>query len=275
MKTRIAQVVALLTVMAAAAAALPINRATADVQTWIRPKDGAVMVSVPAGSFTMGDDNGDDDAKPAHQVTLDGYWIDKNLVTVAMYQKFCTATGRKMPPEPNGHLPDGTPYQWGWADHQDHPIVNVTWDDAKAYADWAGAQLPTEAQWEKAARGTDGRTYPWGNDWDTGKLWSSVDGQKHGTAPVGTFPEGASPYGALDMAGNVWEWCSDYYGKDYYKNSPAQNPTGPRYSETRVLRGGSWYFYGEFFFRCSDRFSVDPSGRGSYDGFRCVVRAGS
>ena len=128
--------------------------------TRINPKDGAVMVYVPAGEFVMGDDQMPR-SSPRRTVTLDAFWIYKNDVTVAQYRKFCQATGRQMPQTPT----------WGWKD--DHPVVNVTWDDAKAYCDWAGAALPTEAQWEKAARGTDGRMYPWGNEWDAGKLWCS------------------------------------------------------------------------------------------------------
>ena len=127
---------------------------------------------------------------------------------------------------------------WGWIDT--HP-VNVSWNDAKAYAKWAGVTLPTEAQWEKAARGTDGRVYPWGNDWDAAKCNNSVGANHPGkTSPVGSFPAGASPYGCLDMAGNVWQWCADWYGADYYTTSPAKNPTGPATGTVRVLRGGSW-----------------------------------
>ena len=222
-------------------------------QTWTRLKDGAAMVAVPAGEFM-------ESSKPQRRVTLDGYWIDKNLVTVAQYKKFCGDTGRKMPSIP----------PWGWKD--DHPMVNVTWNDAKAYADWAGASLPTEAQWEKAARGTDGRKYPWGNDWDTSKLWSSVDGEKHGTAPVGSFPKGASPYGALDMTGNVWEWCADWYGDDYYENAPARNPVGPATGDCRVLRGGCWYYVVEYGFRCAYRLDYEPPNRLTL-GFRCALRA--
>jgi formylglycine-generating enzyme required for sulfatase activity len=218
------------------------------------------MVAVPAGEFTMGSDD-IYTAEPPHQVMLDGYWIDRNLVTVAQYKRFCEDTGRKMPDPP----------KWGWKD--DHPIVNVTWGDAKAYADWAGASLPTEAQWEKAARGTDGRIFPWGNDWDSSKLWCSVSEERHATAPAGSFLEGASPYGALDMAGNVMQWCADYYGEDYYMSSPAKNPTGPEQSKTRVLRGGSWFAYSEEYFRCDNRNFSAPDF-GIYDnGFRCVVRA--
>ena len=232
-------------------------------QTWTRPKDGAEMVAVPAGEFTMGSNDPEifmTPSRPQRQVTLDGYWIDKNLVTVAQYRKFCKATGRKMPDPP----------EWGWKD--DHPVVNVTWYDAKVYCDWAGASLPTEAQWEKAARGTDGRAFPWGNQWDATKA-NSLESRLQATTPVGSYPEGASPYGALDMAGNVWEWCADYYGKDYYKSAPARNPTGPRSGEGRVQRGGSWGDSLELPFRCAYRHYDVPGYRYLIVGFRCALRA--
>ena len=241
--------------------------AAAQVKTRINPKDGAVMVYVPAGEFTMGDNDLNKSRRdcPAHKVYLDAYWIDKNLVTVAQYRKFCKATGRNM----------ADPPKWGWKD--DHPIVNVTWHDATAYCDWAGTALPTEAQWEKAARGTDGRKYPWGNQWDPGKLQCSKKGwgDAGSTAPVGSYPGGASPYGALDMAGNVWEWCADWCGGEGYNESaPKVNPTGPRHGDFRVLRGGSWYIGNGVVFRCALRLHGRPVGRGDSIGFRCVVRAG-
>ena len=195
--------------------------------TRINPKDRAVMVYVPAGSFLMGDNDlaADKLAFPRHTVTLDAFWIYKNDVTVAQYRKFCQATGTEMPAAPD----------WGWKD--DHPVVKVSWDDAKAYCDWAGASLPTQAQWEKAARGTDGRKYPWGDEWNPGKLqcWQEL----LGTAAVGHYPAGASPYGCLDMAGNVWQWCADWYDDNYMKNGTATNPAGPETGNARVLRGGS------------------------------------
>jgi len=137
----------------------------------VKPKHGAEMVYVPAGEFLMGskEGEGDDDERPQHTVYLDAYWIYKTEVTVAQYRKFCQATGRQMPEEPSVQA---------WTD--DHPIVNVSWDDAVAYGKWAGAALPTEAQWEKAARGTDGRQYPWGNDWDAQKCVNSVGGNNPG-----------------------------------------------------------------------------------------------
>ncbi|HET6383967.1 MAG TPA: SUMF1/EgtB/PvdO family nonheme iron enzyme, partial [Armatimonadota bacterium] len=231
-------------------------------QTRTRPKDGAVMVAVPAGEFTMGADDCGDDAKPPHKVYLDAYWIDKNDVTVAQYRKFCKATGRQMPSAPD----------WGWQD--DDPMVNVTWDDAKAYCDWAGAALPTEAQWEKAAQGIDGRTYPWGNTWDSSKLWCSVNSKRSGPDPVGSFPAGASPYGCLDMAGNVCQWCADWFGADDYRAAAARNPTGSANGRVRVMRGGSWGS-DQSLYRCAYRFADDPGLRGNFVGFRCVAPAGS
>jgi formylglycine-generating enzyme required for sulfatase activity len=221
------------------------------------------MVLIPAGEFLMGSKDGeaDDDERPQHKVYLTGYWIYRTEVTVAQYRKFCQATGRQMPPEPES----------GW--QNTHPIVNVTWEDAAAYAQWAGAALPTEAQWEKAARGTDGQVYPWGNDWDGDKCQNSVGNKNAGnTAPVGSFPAGASPYGALDMAGNVWEWCADWYDAGYYKNAPTRNPTAPATGTWRVLRGGSWYCAYLVGFRAAFRSGSRPTFRHRL-GFRCVLRS--
>lgn len=221
----------------------------------VNPKDGAAMVYVPAGPFLMGDDDWSDN--PRHTVTLSGYWMYKTPVTVAQYRKFCHAKGAKMPSAP----------KWGWKD--DHPIVNVTWDDAKAYCDWAGVHLPTEAQWEKAARGTDGRTYPWGNDWNRRRLSNSADELAVSTSPVGSFPSGASPYGCLDMAGNVRQWCSDWYDRDYWESSRGPDPTGPASGQDRVQRGSSWnYFSAADNFRASFRAYDNPDSQYVKYGFR-------
>ncbi len=230
-------------------------------------RDGAELVFIPAGEFLMGSTDADTDAeadeKPQHTVYLDAYYIYKNDVTVAQYRQFCLATGREMPIAP----------AWGWID--DHPMVNVSWDDAKAYADWAGASLPTEAQWEKAARGTDGRIYPWGNEWEPTNCNNYVEGTGLGrTSPVGFYPAGASPYGCLDMEGNVMQWCADWYDKRYYEYSPSSNPTGPEIGATVVLRGEAWFCNFTTPFRTACRFDspADPSQRYDFIGFRCVVR---
>lgn len=261
--------------------------------TKVNSKDGAAMVYVPAGDFVMGatDDQVESwyqsaqkvidvprsafaDAAPQHDVYLDGYWIYKTPVTVAQYKQFCTATGHQMPAPPD----------WGWKD--DHPIVNVTWSDAQLYCKWAGKRLPTEAQWEKAARGTKAQVFPWGNDYDETRLQCSKNtpSDAASTAPVGSFPSGASPYGCLDMAGNAWQWCADWYGADYYKTSPKRNPSGPNSGEYRVIRGGSWRYGGpiSFMFSAATRGYRLPDGTASattangifqsHDetGFRCV-----
>jgi len=224
----------------------------------INPGDRADMVLVPAGEFLMGSDDSDY-AKPQHGVYLDDYWIYKMPVTVAQYRKFCEATQRAMPDAPS----------WSWKD--DHPAVNVTWHDARAYCEWTGVGLPTEAQWEKAARGTGGRKYPWGDRWDVRRCANSV-GRNNlaSTLPVGSYPSGASPYGCLDMAGNVWEWCADWFGRNYYQCGIDRNPPGPEQGMYRVLRGGSWFDYGPGSFRCAHRYGFAPDVRYSYFGFRCV-----
>ena len=224
--------------------------------TQINPVDGAEMVYVPAGPFLRGD--ADQSDNPRRTVTLDAFWMYKTPVTVAQYRNFCQVTGRAMPTAPS----------WGWK--KDHPMVNVNWEEAAAYCGWAESQLPTEAQWEKAARGTDGWKYPWGNDWDPGKLQCSKKdwGDAKSTAPVGSFPAGASPYGCLDMAGNVWEWCEDWYDVNYLKGAPTTNPTGPATGERRVLRGGSWIYDNGPEVRCALRDSGDPAVRNDDLGFR-------
>ena len=225
--------------------------------TKINPKDGAEMVYVAPGPFLMGDDDIADN--PRHTVTLSGYYIYKNDVTVAMYRRFCQATGRAMPPP----IPT-------WGRMEDNPIVDITWDNAKAYCDWARVHLPTEAQWEKAARGTDGRFFPWGNIWDTSRLRCSKNnvGDAGSTAPAGSIPSGSSPCGALDMAGNVWQWCADWYDENEWKNANETDPTGPRFATRRVQRGGSWGDVDNKYFRAAFRLNLAPDFDNYNSGFR-------
>jgi iron(II)-dependent oxidoreductase len=206
----------------------------------------APMVKVPAGDFIMGSNAKElglredfpGDESPIHVVYLSAFWIDKYEVTNAQYREFMEATGHPKPiymDEPD----------FG-GDRQ--PVVGVTWNDAVAYCKWRGMYLPTEAQWEKTARGVDGRKYPWGNEFpdedENGiggieNLRANFNSRHYKTFDVGSFPKGVSPYGAWDMAGNVWEWCADYYERDYYKVSPPENPRGPVLGITRVVRGGA------------------------------------
>jgi formylglycine-generating enzyme required for sulfatase activity len=236
------------------------NPVVQSIRTKINPKDGAEMVLVPAGEFTRGNVKGSEDEKPQRQIYLDEYWIYKTEVTVAQYRRFCTATNRKMPQTP----------RWGWND--DHPVVGVDWEDAQAYCKWAGVRLPTEAEWEKAARGTDSRTYPWGEAFDSANVQSATQrgsGVKS-TMSVGAFPTGASPYGCVDMAGNAEEWCADWYFAGYYAIAPARNPTGPPSGTRRVVRGGSFTSTNSRRMRTTDRYHMPVGYHHANFGFRCV-----
>jgi len=209
-------------------------------------------VLVPGGPFTLGSDEpwAYDNERPAHVVDLPPFRIDRALVTSGEYAQFA-------PPPSAG------------ADNE--PVQHVSFYEAEAYARWAGKRLPTEAEWEKAARGTDGRTYPWGNEPPTG-LHANLMREKWShwvLSPVGIFEAGKSPYGIYDMAGNVWEWVSDWYDADFYKNGPLQNPTGPLTGDYKVIRGGSWGS-GPEGLRSAERETHLPSFRGFGTGFRCA-----
>jgi formylglycine-generating enzyme required for sulfatase activity len=219
-----------------------------------------MMVEIPAGEFTMGNDAGDDDEKPAHTVPLEAFEIDLFEVTNADFAKFVEETGYQTGAEKAGEA--------GWrayAEGKDnHPVVKVTWNDANAYCEWAGKRLPTEAEWEKAARGTDGRTYPWGNEWDPAKANTKESGFR-GTVAVGSFAEGVSPYGVFDMAGNVWEWTADWY--QAYPGSTYQSEYfGEKF---KVTRGGGW-FQEEKLVTTFNRSATDPSAANDDLGFRCA-----
>ena len=227
--------------------------------TRVNQKDGATMICIPAGKFIMGSNSSDNaNERPQHEVMLDGFWIYQHEVTVAQYLKFCDKTGRQMPAAP----------KWGWQDK--HPIVYVTWNDATDYAKWAGVTLPTEAQWEKAARGTAGNIYPWGNEWDASKRLEAL----FSTHPVGSYPQDVSPFGVYDMAGNVREWCQDWYGAGYYASSPANSPKGPASGTVRVVRAGSWLDTGvqeKEVYRGSRRDYMPATEQCNFIGFRCAA----
>jgi serine/threonine-protein kinase len=248
---------------------------TPDLQPWQKPgatagdeisgPDGGTMIWVPPGEFDMGSRDGRPDEQPVHHVRLThGFWLRKSPVTQAQYQRYCQETGADFPAGGDGDL---------------FPVVNIGWKDAADYCKHYGMTLPTEAQWEYAARGKDGRVYPWGNDWSPSLCcnWQNRGPNAH-AFPIGSFPQGASWCGALDMAGNVWQWCADWYDSKYYAASPAADPPGPDEGEAlpvigqvRVLRGGCWSIDDPTVFRSAHRGYVDnPSARRDGYGFRCV-----
>jgi iron(II)-dependent oxidoreductase len=217
-------------------------------------------------------------------VWLDAFYLDRYEVTSALFEGFVRAMGHRTTAEREGsgwvwQQRDGKwqsvkengadwkkPSGPGSSASRDHPVVQVSWEDASAYCRWAGKRLPTEAEWEKAVRGTDGRRYSWGEAWDESRVG---EWKNHRTHAVGTAASGASPYGVHDMAGNVREWVSDWFDAAYYQRSPNRNPTGPSSGQYRVLRGGSW---GDspIRLRAANRLSGSPGSRYSLIGFRCA-----
>lgn len=213
---------------------------------WMNPVDGMEMVYISGGRFHMGNDQVPDE-RPYHHVRLEGYWISRYEVTVAQYRKFCDITSHAMPLEPEVKWLEST------------PIVNVDWNDAAAYAKWANGRLPSEAEWEKAAR-RNTNVYPWGNAWDLQRCNNGLDG-KNAPMKVGSFPAGASEYGVCDMAGNVAEWCMDTYKR------------AGDLMEYRVIRGGSCHDVSADVYRASRRDYLAPSTHADVIGFRYVLPA--
>ncbi len=219
------------------------------------------MIFIPAGEFLMGFDGNDIDQRPLHRVYLEAYWIDQTEVTNKQYLT-CVEDGGCQPPDGAQYYRDET--------ISDHPIVYVSWFDARDFCSWAGKRLPTEAEWEKAARGTDARNYPWGDTPPNKNLVNYFD-HVHQTTPVGSYPAGASPYGVLDMGGNVWEWVNDWYATDYYQTSNRKNPPGPKTGDRKVLRGGSWFSLLDAAVSTHIRKKRAPEIRDYGTGFRCAV----
>jgi len=278
----------------------------------VNEKDGSTMVLIPAGDFLMGSSDEQieryvkqfrwdiswyENERPQHPVYLDAYYIDKYEITNAQYKKFVDETNHPVPTVSKEQIREifhstgqfdvsdayietvmekSTSYAWKnntYPPKMDaHPVMFVSWEDANAYAKWAKNRLPTEAEWEKAARGTDARTYPWGEKIDSSNL--NYDEHAGGTTGVGLYPAGVSPYGVYDMAGNAWEWVTDWYGKDYYKHSPRKNPKGPNTGKYHVLRGGCWLFNG-YDARVADRnvHLNHPDSVYNMNGFRCAKDA--
>ena len=226
------------------------------------------MMYVPAGEFMMGSDLYDDE-QPIHAVYLDEYWIDKTEVTNGMYT-VCVEDDTCTQPSILSSSTYDNYYLRSY--YVDYPVMYVSWYDAVAYCEWAGGRLPTEAEWEKASRwdeeNQNARTYPWGGSINcdhTNYTHSCVSD----TTAVGSYPDGSSPYGALDMTGNVWEWISDIYDADYYEQLVYGNPVGASEGNEMVIRGGAWSSDG-FIVRAANRYSSDPINSNGSLGFRCV-----
>lgn len=235
-----------------------------DVGSTMVGNDGMTLLYVPAGEFIMGSDEGDSDERPAHKVYLDAYWIDQTEVTNVMYAE-CVAAG--MCKEPTNLSSSTRLSYFKNSEYNNFPVIFVDWDMAKTYCEWAERRLPTEAEWEKAARGTDQRKYPWGNENPNGNLLN-YNKNIGDTTEVGKYLMGASSYGSVDMSGNIWEWVTDWYDKTYYHESQNKNPIGPAVGERRVLRGGSW-FGDSFNARTTIRFYGFPDTSYNSIGFRC------
>ncbi|RJP54375.1 MAG: tetratricopeptide repeat protein [Anaerolineaceae bacterium] len=235
-------------------------------QTQISPKDGMTMVYIPAGEFEMGSDISSSNEEPVHTVYLDTFWIDQTEVTNKMYS-LCVSAGICQPPKAVNSYSRTSYYDN--SDFENYPVIYVDWEMANTYCTWAGRRLPTEAEWEKAARGTTGYNFPWGDEMNCDKAnGMSCIGE---TTPVGQYTLGKSPFGALDLAGNVMEWVADWYSATYYASSPRENPAGPSSGSTHVLRGGSWKS-NENSIRSSYRFGLNPDMTNFYViGFRCAL----
>ena len=224
------------------------------MDTSTNPADGAEICYIPTGEFVMGSDDGPRDERLPHRVTLNGYWIYRTEVTCAQFAQFLEATR---------YRPGKKVSYWSDPAKSRLPAMNIRWVDAETYCRWAGTRLPTEAEWEKAARGPEGLHYPYGAEYDPTKANIFGDGLK----PVGSYP--VNGFGLYDMSGNVWEWCLDWYDPEYYKSSPTMNPTGPATGGERVLRGGAWINLPEHG-TATFRYRYYPRERSPVYGFRCV-----
>ncbi|MBS0170326.1 MAG: formylglycine-generating enzyme family protein [Nitrospira sp.] len=247
-----------------------LDRLRAQRPAALPPVSDTPSILIPEGEFLMGAGGSDalEDEKPQHLVWLDRYDIDLHEVTTAQYADFLA------------HEQRPAPWQWEAVDlprHHDRPVIGVNWFDAEAYCRWRGKRLPTEAEWEKAARGTDARSYPWGNQAPEQKRANFGLGARfsysHVLAPVQNYEQGLSPYGLYQMAGNVGEWVADWYGTNYYEVSAPKNPAGPGSGSFRVVRGGSWSDLPKYLLAFG-RLRLPPETRNSYTGFRCARTVG-
>ena len=249
----------------------PASEASVEVESMAESTPGedpipAEMVTIPAGPFVRGTESGGFDERPQRSIHLDAFSIDRYEVTNHHYQQFVLATGHRKPGLPARYAKSGEKMKG-----TNQPVVYVSWDDAVEYCRWKGKRLPTEAEWEKAMRGGDGRLWPWGNtEQANGANWARVQDGYEVSAPVGSFQEDKSPYGVMDGAGNVIEWVDDWYAETYYKSSPEQNPPSPEYGTYRVLRGGGYTTTGGDI-RITSRSKMMPDYRDETIGFRCAI----